>query len=111
MWTGGRACPNAAHRCTSTADTTVERPLVSAIVLVELDKGPRLFVTLGCDGQAARWAHVCCHGVGAGDMVHGLMRIDARFKAGIFRRVRRPVYEGLVLTHRLRLRGGGKRET
>ena len=26
----GRACPNAGHRCTSAADTTVEGPLMSA---------------------------------------------------------------------------------
>jgi len=31
---GGRACPNAARRCTSAADTTVERPLRSMSAIV-----------------------------------------------------------------------------
>ncbi len=57
---------------------------------VELDKGPRLFDTADREGLAARWSHFCRQGVGAGDMVYGLMRIDALFKAGIFRRVLRP---------------------
>ena len=56
----------------------------------ELDKGPRLFDTANCEGRAARWAHFCREGVGAGDMVYGLMRIDTLFKAGVFRRVLRP---------------------
>jgi glycosyltransferase involved in cell wall biosynthesis len=57
---------------------------------VELDKGPRLFDTTGCADLRARWRHMCHAAVGAGDMVYGLMRIDALMKAGIFRRVLRP---------------------
>ena len=57
---------------------------------VELDKGPRLFDTAGCDGLRGRWRHMCHAAVGAGDMVYGLMRLSALTKAGIFRRVLRP---------------------
>jgi len=56
----------------------------------ELDKGPRLFDTTGCRDRRARWRHMCHAAVGAGDMVYGLMRLDALTKAGIFRRVLRP---------------------
>jgi hypothetical protein len=56
----------------------------------ELDKGPRLFDTIGCRDVAARWRHMCHAAVAAGDMVYGLMRRDALDKAGIFRRVLRP---------------------
>src|SRR6185295_5663324 len=47
----------------------------------ELDKGPRLFDTLGCRDVAARWRHMCHTAVAAGDMVYGLMRLDALNKA------------------------------
>jgi len=57
---------------------------------LELDKGPRLFETSGCVERAERWRRMCHYGIGAGDMVYGLMRIDAMAKAGIFRRVLRP---------------------
>jgi len=57
---------------------------------VELDKGPRLFDTAGVRDHANRWKHMCHEGIGAGDMVYGLMRIDAFVKAGVFRRVLRP---------------------
>ncbi len=57
---------------------------------VELEKGPRLFDTAACADLAARWRHFCHAGVGAGDMVYGLMRIEALRKAGVFRRVLRP---------------------
>jgi glycosyltransferase involved in cell wall biosynthesis len=56
----------------------------------ELDKGPRMFDTSQCANLAARWKHMCQAGVGAGDMVYGLMRLDALTRAGIFRRVLRP---------------------
>jgi hypothetical protein len=38
----------------------------------------------------ARWRHFCHFGVGAGDMVYGLFRIDALRRAGTFRAVLRP---------------------
>jgi hypothetical protein len=53
-------------------------------------KGPRLFDTAACQTLAERWSRICREGVGAGDMVYGLMRIDALTRAGIFRRVLRP---------------------
>jgi glycosyltransferase involved in cell wall biosynthesis len=56
----------------------------------ELDKGPRLFDTIGCADLRARWRHMCHVAVGAGDMVYGLMRLDALTNAGIFRSVLRP---------------------
>ena len=37
-----------------------------------------------------RWRRFCHEGVGSGDMVYGLMRLDALRRAGIFRRVLRP---------------------
>ena len=57
---------------------------------IELDKGPRLFDTVGWAGLRARWRHMCHAAVAAGDMVYGLMRVRALDKAGIFRRVLRP---------------------
>jgi glycosyltransferase involved in cell wall biosynthesis len=56
----------------------------------ELDKGPRLFDTVGCADWRARWRHMCHAAVGAGDMVYGLMRLTALTRAGVFRRVLRP---------------------
>jgi len=56
----------------------------------ELEKGPRLFDTAACADLAERWRHFCHAGIGSGDMVYGLMRIDALRKAGVFRRVLRP---------------------
>jgi putative sugar O-methyltransferase len=56
----------------------------------DIDKGPRLFDTAGCATLEERWRHFCHEGVGAGDMVYGLMRIPALVAAGIFRRVLRP---------------------
>ena len=70
---------------------------------VELDKGPRWFDTTACADRAARWRHMCHAGVGAGDMVYGLMRVDALIHAGIFRRVLRP---DRLLIAELILRGG-----
>jgi len=56
----------------------------------ELEKGPRLFETRGVDDVQERWRRFCHDGVGSGDMVYGLMRVDALRRAGIFRRVLRP---------------------
>jgi glycosyltransferase involved in cell wall biosynthesis len=56
----------------------------------ELDKGPRLFDTVGREGVLARWRHMCHAPVAAGDMVYGLMRLNVLTKTGIFRRVLRP---------------------
>ncbi len=68
----------------------------------ELEKGPRLFDTAAYPDLGARWNHFCREGVGAGDMVYGLMRIDALRGAGIFRRVLRP---DRLLIAELTLRG------
>ncbi len=57
---------------------------------VDLDKGPRLFDTAECQDRRTRWTHMCHHGIGAGDMVYGLMRLDALTRAGVFRPVLRP---------------------
>jgi glycosyltransferase involved in cell wall biosynthesis len=57
---------------------------------VELEKGPRLFDTAGADDLHARWTQFCHDGVGAGDMVYGLVRLDALRRAGVFRPVLRP---------------------
>jgi hypothetical protein len=56
----------------------------------EIVKEARLFETAGLPDVRARWSYFCRHGVGAGDMVYGLMRVDALRRAGIFRRVLRP---------------------
>jgi putative sugar O-methyltransferase len=56
----------------------------------ELEKGPRLFESAGMPDVDARWRHFCRAGVGCGDMVYGLMRIENLAKAGIFRPVLRP---------------------
>jgi hypothetical protein len=56
----------------------------------EIDKGPRLFDTAACADLRGRWAHFCRNGVGAGDMVYGLVRLDILRRAGIFRTVLRP---------------------
>jgi glycosyltransferase involved in cell wall biosynthesis len=56
----------------------------------ELEKGPRLFETAGVAGVRARWSRFCREGIGSGDMVYGLMAIDALRQAGVFRPVLRP---------------------
>ena len=53
-------------------------------------KGPRLFETAGLRDLQARWHRYCHEGVGAGDMVYGLIRMPALERAGIFRPVLRP---------------------
>jgi glycosyltransferase involved in cell wall biosynthesis len=55
-----------------------------------IDKGPRLFDTAGIGDRRARWRHFCDEGVGSGDMVYGLMRMEALSQAGVFRTVLRP---------------------
>jgi glycosyltransferase involved in cell wall biosynthesis len=55
-----------------------------------VDKGPRLFDTAGVADRRARWRRFCDEGVGSGDMVYGLMRMDALRDAGVFRTVLRP---------------------
>ena len=56
----------------------------------ELEKGARLFDTAGVGTARARWSHFCREGIGSGDMVYGLMDIEALRTAGIFRPVLRP---------------------
>jgi len=56
----------------------------------ELEKGPRLFETATLTDRVSRWSYFCRHGVGAGDMVYGLMPLHALRQAGIFRTVLRP---------------------
>lgn len=56
----------------------------------DIDKGPRLFDTARLVDLGARWKYFCKEGVGAGDMVYGLMRVDALRRAGVFRPVLRP---------------------
>jgi glycosyltransferase involved in cell wall biosynthesis len=53
-------------------------------------KAPRMFDTLGVDDVDSRWSRFCHEGVGAGDMVYGLMRMPALTAAGTFRPVLRP---------------------
>jgi glycosyltransferase involved in cell wall biosynthesis len=56
----------------------------------DLQKGPRLFDTAALTDLDARWRYFCREGVGAGDMVYGLMRLRALQRAGVFRDVLRP---------------------
>ena len=56
----------------------------------EIDKRPRLFATPPEADRAERWRQFCRSGIGAGDMVYGLMRFEALRQAGTFRRVLRP---------------------
>lgn len=53
-------------------------------------KAPRMFDTLGVTDGAARWSRFCHEGVGAGDMVYGVIRMPALTAAGTFRPVLRP---------------------
>jgi hypothetical protein len=57
---------------------------------VTVEKGDRLFDSVDVRDLRARWTHFCRHGVGAGDMVYGLMRLDALRRTGVFRTVLRP---------------------
>jgi glycosyltransferase involved in cell wall biosynthesis len=53
-------------------------------------KEPRAFQTAGIDSMVDRWRAFCRGGVGSGDMVYGLMRLEALQRAGIFRSVLNP---------------------
>lgn len=55
-----------------------------------IDKEPRSFQTVGMTDPVARWHAFCLHGVGSGDMVYGLIRLQALKSAGIFRDVLNP---------------------
>jgi glycosyltransferase involved in cell wall biosynthesis len=55
-----------------------------------LDKGARLFDTADAPDLRSRWRRFCHDGIGSGDMVYGLMRLEALLAAGVFRRVLRP---------------------
>lgn len=68
----------------------------------EIDKGHRLFDTAACESLQARWKRFCHEGIGAGDMVYGVMRVEALRRAGIFRSVLRP---DRLLIAELTLRG------
>ena len=56
----------------------------------EVEKGARLFDTSAYKDLVERWKYFCREVVGSGDMVYGLMRLDAIRRAGIFRPVLRP---------------------
>jgi hypothetical protein len=55
-----------------------------------LDKPPKAFDTTRVDAVSARVLAFAGEPVGAGDMVYGLMRIDALRRAGVFRTVMQP---------------------
>ena len=55
-----------------------------------IDAAPRRFDTAACVDTGDRWRRFCRRGVGAGDMVHGLVRLEALRDAGTFRTVLRP---------------------
>jgi hypothetical protein len=55
-----------------------------------LDKTPRQFEATGLAGPRERWSRFCREGTGSGDMIYGLMRIDAMRRVGIFRTALRP---------------------
>jgi glycosyltransferase involved in cell wall biosynthesis len=57
---------------------------------VVVDKTPRTFDTAGLNQVADRWEKFCWEGFGSGDMVYGLVRVDALRKAGVFRPVLNP---------------------
>jgi glycosyltransferase involved in cell wall biosynthesis len=67
----------------------------------DIDKGPRLFDTSAYENVHDRWKSFCLS-VGAGDMVYGLIRLDALRCAGTFRTVLRP---DRLLIAELTLRG------
>jgi Glycosyl transferase family 2 len=55
-----------------------------------VEKDLRVFQTVGLTDVGDRWSEFCRKGVGAGDMVYGLMRVPALRAAGIFRDVMNP---------------------
>ncbi|MEQ1757968.1 MAG: glycosyltransferase family 2 protein [Vicinamibacterales bacterium] len=56
----------------------------------DLDKTPRDFDTAGLNHPIDRWEKFCWEGFGSGDMVYGLIRVQALRKAGVFRSVLNP---------------------
>jgi glycosyltransferase involved in cell wall biosynthesis len=73
-------------------DAVLAYPITQRMTMVgdDIDKGPRRFAAVGLRDPRARWRQFCYHGVGSGDMVYGLMRVEALRRAGIFRTVLRP---------------------
>jgi glycosyltransferase involved in cell wall biosynthesis len=67
-----------------------------------IDKPLRRFDTAGLSNLRERWRRLCHEGIGAGDMVYGLMRVSAVTSAGVFRDVLRP---DRLLIAELALRG------
>lgn len=67
-----------------------------------IDKPLRTFETAGIADVRQRWTRVCHEGIGAGDMVYGLMRAPAAAAAGVFRDILRP---DRLLIAELALRG------
>jgi len=55
-----------------------------------VDKTPRTFETAGLNRVSERWSKFCWEGFGSGDMVYGLMRVEALRRAGVFRPVLNP---------------------
>ncbi|MBI4886440.1 MAG: glycosyltransferase family 2 protein [Acidobacteria bacterium] len=55
-----------------------------------LDKGSKTFQTAGLQTPAERWLWFSGDAAGAGDLVYGLMRVEAVERAGIFRPVLLP---------------------
>src|SRR4030095_14055721 len=55
-----------------------------------VEKDLRVFQTVGLADVGDRWREFCRKGVGAGDMVYGLLRVPALRAAGIFRDVMNP---------------------
>lgn len=55
-----------------------------------VEKDLRIFQTVGLSEVRDRWREFCRRGIGSGDMVYGLMRVQALRAAGIFRDVMNP---------------------
>lgn len=55
-----------------------------------VDKTPRTFDTAGLNQIRDRWNKFVWEGFGSGDMVYGLIRVDALRRAGVFRPVLNP---------------------
>ncbi|MBM3778565.1 MAG: glycosyltransferase family 2 protein [Acidimicrobiia bacterium] len=58
--------------------------------LAPLGKPPKAFETTALDSPSARVLAFAAEPVGAGDMVYGLMRVEALERAGVFRPVSQP---------------------
>lgn len=88
------------HHCDAVLAYPLSRRIDVAGSVIE--KPLRTFETAGVADLRNRWARVCHEGVGAGDMVYGLMRARDVAAAGIFRDVLRP---DRLLIAELALRG------